>query len=984
MLSNLFFALLKINIMATIVALIVLSFKSILKKCGASRKILFYLWIIIGLRFVCPTFIESNFSLFNLVDTSTSSENHILISQMNFSESQNSDMNFEVNNIVHDDLEFVIESDETIESIEPEIIPLQVPKEEAKITDILMIIWLTGSFMLISYALISYIKLKRTVMFAIKGNGEYYETDMISTPCVLGVIKPKVYLTLNLNDEEKKYILAHENTHINRKDYFTKLIAYLILSLHWMNPISWILFRLFVNDMEMLCDEESIEKIGEENKVGYMESLVKLSSGNMRNILPCPIAFSENNTEKRVKNMINYKKSGIIISIVALTVCILLTIVCLTNRNVHDINIVQQGSYSLFNYDYIIKGKKVSLFVDSISTEEYDELIELLYPKGIVDEQGQEIGIIENSTEVRENFINEHTKAYTVIDGATQEVELEKFYITLREISISFEEENYLFYKAVIGEDVFVFPSEWGSLPFGFIEDGEENSYYIYGNLGIWKIDTEKLSLDKITSDEYNGKTYSDLMNEIGNNDTSDNDGFLVWIDQAVISPNNDYIVYRSNRGSENLNETSIWKIDLKTRKEEKVLVENLYNDIIGFASENVIVVGSTGNTRLVNLKTLKVQDVKIPQVENMAVQSVRNGKLLYSTYKDGDEYTTIILNEINFETGELAELQRFDECYSNLGNAEGISFNDMLYFQNDVDNGHYSWRLKPEDVVSEYWHVLFGISDGEISDIKYTGLNECMVFYSLNNKEYVLTLIRPIKKDDTGIWIVKDCKTRVVSNYEEVIYINALKDLYYNHILPDGTEFEDYKYMDNYDMAENSFAICDVDNDGKKELLIAFSHYPMAAMRTTIYDYDPVTNKFREQLTDFNWMNFYYNGILEAMWSHNQGTAGDALWPYTMYKYEPETDSYSIVAWVDAWDKLYGETSYILDMFDEFPKEVDEDNDGIVYFVTPKGEIEFQKFMDYKEYNEWRESYISSETKEIEVSYINFTEENINSLVNK
>ena len=79
MLSNLFFNLLKINVMATVVAIIVLSLKYILKKCGAPRKVLFYLWIVIALRFVCPTFVESNFSLFNVLDVPDITENQLVL-----------------------------------------------------------------------------------------------------------------------------------------------------------------------------------------------------------------------------------------------------------------------------------------------------------------------------------------------------------------------------------------------------------------------------------------------------------------------------------------------------------------------------------------------------------------------------------------------------------------------------------------------------------------------------------------------------------------------------------------------------------------------------------------------------------------------------------------------------------------------------------------------------------------------------------------
>lgn len=994
MLSDLFFNLLKINVMATIVALIVLTLKYILKKCGAPRKVLFYLWIVVALRFVCPTFIESNFSLFNVFDVPNITENQVVFLPSNTVGLPNTDLpsDEQVPYINQESLSNVETTNNEVHksSLQNNQATQSEQSQKLKAPEVIMLIWFAGTSFMILYSIISFAKLEKTVMFAVKGDGEYYETDMISTPCVIGIIKPKIYLTLNLSEKEKNYILTHENTHIKRKDYISKFIAYLILSIHWINPLCWVLFKVFVNDMEMLCDEESIKKLGEDNKNGYMESLLALSS-NKKNVLPCPIAFGENNTEKRVKNMIKYKKSGIIISIVALLVCVILAIVCLTNRNVHPIENVSEGSYELFTYHKVLKGKNgTSLFVDIVSDDEYNELLKILYPNGIVDEQGQEIGIVENAEEVRKKFIDEHTKAYTVINGTTKEVELERFYIDLKEMleelyfTSTGNESEYLFYKATIGDDVFVFPSEWGALPFGFIDASKDNSYYTYTSWGIWKIDTEKLSLDKLTTDEFEGKTYIEIINEIGNDETVDNEGSLYWIDSVQISPNNNYIVYRSNRGSENLSETSIWKLDLKTRAEEKVLMEDLYNDIVDFASDDVIVVGSTQNTRLVNLTNLNVQKIKIPNEPNVSVQGVKNGKLFYTTYEDGSEQTTTVLNELNIETGELTELERFPLRYTNLiENIEYITFDDMLYLQNDVDNGHYSWRLKPEDVVREYWYAMYGISGGEISDAQYIGLDECIVLYTLNNQEYVLNLTRPMKKGDTGIWVIKGCELHeegevVNLTHEKESYIRAIKDLYYNHKLPDGNEFEDPKNIENYDMAENRFAICDIDSDGKDELLIALTHFPMAAMRTIIYDYDSYTNKFREQITEFNWMNFYDNGILEAMWSHNQGVAGDALWPYTMYKYDVNSDSYKVVAQVDAWNKLFADTNWLTETFVEFPDEIDVDEDGIVYYITPDGNLDLTKVVDSKEYNEWRNENIPEGTKKIEVSYVNFTEENI------
>ena len=216
------------------------------------------------------------------------------------------------------------------------------------------------------------------------------------------------------------------------------------------------------------------------------------------------------------------------------------------------------------------------------------------------------------------------------------------------------------------------------------------------------------------------------------------------------------------------------------------------------------------------------------------------------------------------------------------------------------------------------------------------------------------------------------------INNIDNEIYKNALKDLYENHILPDGTKFEDAINTADYNMDENSFAIYDVDFDGKDELIVSFTHHPMAAMRAIIYDYDKNTGKFSEQLTEFTSINFYSNGVIEVLWSHNQGSAGDSLWPYTMYKYNKESDSYDVIAGVDAWNKSFNTQSYLAE---EFPSEVDKDGDGIVYYILPEGNYNNYETYDLKEYNEWRSLYIKDETTKIDIPYLNLTMENINNI---
>ncbi|MFQ7120284.1 MAG: M56 family metallopeptidase [Intestinibacter sp.] len=155
--------------------------------------------------------------------------------------------------------------------------------------------------------IVSYIKTYSRIKTATLYNENVYESDQIDTAFVFGLIKPKIYIPVNLTEREKIYIIEHEKVHIKRKDYVTKIIAFLILIIHWFNPIMWISFILMTRDMEMSCDERVMKNLGEDIKTNYSYSLLNLAvnKGNTFNI---PLSFSENNIKSRIENVLNYKK----------------------------------------------------------------------------------------------------------------------------------------------------------------------------------------------------------------------------------------------------------------------------------------------------------------------------------------------------------------------------------------------------------------------------------------------------------------------------------------------------------------------------------------------------------------------------------------------------------------------------------------------------------------------------------------------------
>lgn len=206
--------------------------------------------------------------------------------------------------------------------------------------------------------------------------------------------------------------------------------------------------------------------------------------------------------------------------------------------------------------------------------------------------------------------------------------------------------------------------------------------------------------------------------------------------------------------------------------------------------------------------------------------------------------------------------------------------------------------------------------------------------------------------------------------------YKNALEDIYQMLILPDGTELGT---GEGYDISENTFAICDVDHDGKDELVFEYKATYMAAMTAKIYDYDEENDCLKEELSEFPTLHFYDNAIITADISHNHGYAGE-FWPYTFYRYNAEDDVYQKVCYVDAWNR---EVSEAMSSDKEFPEAADKDGDGIVYYVdrqSPDDDIEEDHPIDKDAYDAWYEENIGCANEE-ELPFQNLTEENINNI---
>lgn len=200
--------------------------------------------------------------------------------------------------------------------------------------------------------------------------------------------------------------------------------------------------------------------------------------------------------------------------------------------------------------------------------------------------------------------------------------------------------------------------------------------------------------------------------------------------------------------------------------------------------------------------------------------------------------------------------------------------------------------------------------------------------------------------------------------------YRSVLEGIYSEHIFPGN---KDYGYDELFDITTNQFAVYDIDKDGAEELIIAYTTTYNAGMVTIIYDFDEDFGKVREELAEYPSLTFYDNGAVQADLSHNHGLGGE-FWPYTLYQYDQETDTYTVAAEVDAWDKSYVEKDY---EGNAFPQEADTDGDGIVYYIMTNGIYEHKDPVDLEEYEQWRNSCIGG-AAQMKIPFANLTEENI------
>ncbi len=324
--ETVFLHLLNMSITAGWITLAVIIIRLFLKK--APKWITVLLWGLVGLRLILPISIESVLSLIPSAETVPP---EIIYAQKPQIHTGVEIFNSTVNPVISESL---------APDIGTSVNPVQIILFAATI------IWLTGLAGMLIYTLVSYLKLRHKVKASISVDKNIYICDNINTPFVLGVINPKIYLPSNLKTTEQDYVLKHEKAHIKRKDHLIKPLSFLLLSVYWFNPLLWVAYILLCRDIELACDEKVIKDMELLQKKEYSCALLNCSVPR-RMIAACPLAFGEVSVKQRIKSVLNYKKPAFWISIVAIILCIALSVGFLTNpidNNPYGVKVVATGS----------------------------------------------------------------------------------------------------------------------------------------------------------------------------------------------------------------------------------------------------------------------------------------------------------------------------------------------------------------------------------------------------------------------------------------------------------------------------------------------------------------------------------------------------------------------------------------------------------------------------------------------------------------
>ena len=308
--DDVFLKLVNLSISASWLILAVLVLRVVLKK--APKWVMPLLWGVVALRLVCLFSIESALSLIPSAETIPSE----IVTETR-------------EPVLYEQATLDIVTNPTLPSAAE--VPVGVSRQQAQVDfNIYSVLWLAGMAALLVHALVSAGKLKRKLATAILLRDNIYESEFVDSPFVFGVVKPNIYLPMHMDEGTAAYVIAHERAHLARRDHWWKVLGYLVLALHWFNPLVWVAYILFCRDIELACDEKVVKGLDGAARADYSQALLSCAAPK-RAVAACPLAFGEGNIKTRVKSALHYKKPAFWVAAAAVLAVVIVAVCFLTN-----------------------------------------------------------------------------------------------------------------------------------------------------------------------------------------------------------------------------------------------------------------------------------------------------------------------------------------------------------------------------------------------------------------------------------------------------------------------------------------------------------------------------------------------------------------------------------------------------------------------------------------------------------------------------
>lgn len=328
-LRELFVGTLNLAVAASWLIVVILLLRPLLKKF-APRWVLCALWAVVAVRLVCPVMLHSDLSVYRLAGDAVNANG-----QVTYFEDTDfcGDVSYRPATLLPG-VSTPTVTPSTVDDSAPEVsadavVQSSTPSRSVDM-NLLSIAWAVGIYIIVMAALAGYLSLRSAVAASIPLEGNVFLCDNIKSPFILGVFRPRIYLTSGMDEAARDCVLRHERAHLRRWDHVWKPLGFALLAVYWYDPLVWVAYILFCRDMELACDERVIRDMAAEERAAYSQALLDCSRGR-RWVAACPLAFGEVGVKTRVKAVLWYKKPGFWVSVAAVLVCIAVAVCFLTN-----------------------------------------------------------------------------------------------------------------------------------------------------------------------------------------------------------------------------------------------------------------------------------------------------------------------------------------------------------------------------------------------------------------------------------------------------------------------------------------------------------------------------------------------------------------------------------------------------------------------------------------------------------------------------